>query len=84
MSTSPYSDTDTHRDIHSDAARHPVDVAQLVMGLVFLGLLATWGLVQTGVAEGAELRWLLPVPWLVAGGAGLLAVALRSRRSPRA
>lgn len=64
------------------AGRHPVHVGHLVMGLAFLGLVAIWALVETGVVGGDDVRWLLPVPWVFAGVAGLLATTLsgRSRR----
>jgi hypothetical protein len=66
--------------------RHPVNIGHLVMGLAFLCYLGGWVLVQTGVVTGWDIRWLLPVPWLVAGAAGLAAVAIgalrRRRRQP--
>lgn len=61
------------------SGRHPVNVGQLVMGLAFLGLLAVWALVQADVVDGHDVRWLLPVPWVVAGAIGLLATTLSSR-----
>lgn len=61
------------------SARHPVNVGQLVMGVAFLGLVAVWALIQGDVVGGDDVRWLLPVPWVFAGLAGLLA-ATRSGR----
>ena len=49
------------------------------MGLAFLGLVGVWALVQGDVVNGDDIRWLLPVPWVVAGIAGLLATTLTSR-----
>ena len=63
----------------SRSARHPVNIGQLVMGVAFLGLVAVWALIQGEVVGGDDVRWLLPVPWLFAGLAGLLAT-LRSGR----
>lgn len=60
--------------------RHPVDVGHLVMGLAFLGLVTTWALVQGDVVSGDDVRWLLPVPWVVAGVVGLLVTTLAPRR----
>ncbi|ANH36740.1 hypothetical protein I601_0287 [Nocardioides dokdonensis FR1436] len=60
--------------------RHPVNVGQLVMGLAFLGLVTVWVLLSADVADGDALSWLLPVPWLVAGAAGLLATTLGAAR----
>jgi hypothetical protein len=58
---------------------HPVHVGHLVMGLAFLGLVAIWGAVQTGTVATDNVRWLLPLPWVFAGLAGLLAVVFSGR-----
>lgn len=63
------------------SGRHPVNVGHLVMGVAFLGILATWALYEGGVVAAGELRWLLPVPWLAAGLAGLGAMTFGSRRA---
>ena len=60
--------------------RHPVHVDHLVMGVVFLGIVVVWALVQADLVGGDDVRWLLPVPWVLAGGAGLLATTLSGRR----
>ena len=65
------------------SGRHPVNVGHLVMGIAFLGLAVVWALVETGGVQGEDLRWFLPVPWLLAGLAGLLAVAWGQRRNHR-
>lgn len=59
---------------------HPVNVGQLVMGIALAGLAVVWALLQVCVVETSDLRWLLPVPWLAAGAAGLAATALPGRR----
>ncbi|TIC84323.1 hypothetical protein [Nocardioides sp. GY 10127] len=64
----------------STGGRHPVHVAHLVMGLVLAGLAAVWALVQADLVHGGDLRWLLPLPWVVAGSAGLLVAVLGGRR----
>ena len=56
--------------------RHPVNVGHLVMGIAFLGLVGVWALIQGDVVGGTDVRWLLPVPWVLAGLAGLLAIGL--------
>jgi hypothetical protein len=61
------------------SGRHPVSIGHLVMGLAFLGLVGVWGLVQADVVGGDDIRWLLPVPWVLAGLAGLLATTLSNR-----
>lgn len=62
------------------SGRHPVNVGHLVMGVAFLGLTGIWLLFETGVVDGDDLRWVMPLPWLAAGVAGLLAVVLTGRR----
>lgn len=65
-----------------EGARHPVNVGHLVMGIAFLGLVAVWALVQADVVTDGDIRWLMPVPWVLGGAAGLLAITLASRRRP--
>lgn len=60
--------------------RHPVSIGHLVMGVAFLGMVLTWGLYESDLVSGDELRWLAPLPWLAAGLAGLAAVTFSSRR----
>jgi hypothetical protein len=62
---------------------HPVNVGHLVMGLAFLGLCGIWVAVQGGWVETDNVNWLLPLPWVFAGAAGLIALAVGSRRSAR-
>ena len=62
------------------SGRHPVNVGHLVMGIAFLGLVGIWALIQSDVVAGGDVRWLLPVPWVLAGLAGLLAIAVSSGR----
>jgi hypothetical protein len=61
--------------------RHPINVLHLVMGVAFLGMALIWALVQSTAAEASDLRWLLPIPWVLAGVAGLVATAPRLRGS---
>lgn len=63
------------------AGRHPVNVGHLVMGVALLGLLTVWALVEGDVVDGDDLRWVLPVPWVLAGVAGLVVLVLRDRRA---
>ena len=62
---------------------HPVNVGHLVMGLAFLGLVAVWGAIQTDLVATDDVRWLLPLPWVFAGAAGLVALAFAGRRPKR-
>ena len=63
------------------SGRHPVNIGQLVMGVAFAGMVLVWALVQGDAVETDELRWLLPIPWIAAGAAGLAATVWPSRRS---
>ena len=58
------------------AGRHAVNVGHLVMGLAFLGLVGIWALYASGAVASDDLHWLLPVPWVVAGAAGLVATTV--------
>ncbi|WZH54031.1 MAG: hypothetical protein PIR53_08580 [Nocardioides alkalitolerans] len=59
------------------AGLHPVNVGHLVMGIAFLGLAGVWALLASGAADASDTRWLLPIPWLAAGAAGLAATVWR-------
>ena len=80
-----YDETNSYDDQHDtgsvvDSWRHPVNVGQLVMGLAFLGLVLVWALVAGDVVANDDVEWLLPVPWVLAGGAGLIAMVVSARR----
>lgn len=62
------------------SGRHPVNITQLVMGVAFAGMVLVWALVQGDVVATDELRWLMPIPWLAAGAAGLAATVWPSRK----
>lgn len=68
----------TNVPIEQVSGRHPVNVGHLVMGIAFLGIVGVWALVQGDVVDGGDIRWLMPVPWVLAGLGGLLAVAVSS------
>ncbi len=74
--TTPPSTTETERE----SGRHPVNVGHLVMGVALLGLVAIWALIVGDVVEGDDVRWLLPTPWVLAGAAGLTAMAVNGHR----
>jgi hypothetical protein len=61
------------------AGRHQINVLHLVFGVAFLGMVITWVLIESGAVDGHGLRWLLPIPWVAAGAAGLIATAPRLR-----
>ncbi len=60
---------------------HPVNIGHLVMGIALLGIAVLWALVSADVVTGADVRWLLPVPWVLAGAVGLVASTRRGVRS---
>jgi hypothetical protein len=62
--------------VERQSGRHPVNVGHLVMGIAFLGLVGIWALIQSDVVGNGDVHWLLPVPWVLAGLAGLLAIGL--------
>ncbi|MFC5727660.1 MULTISPECIES: hypothetical protein [Nocardioides] len=67
----------------ADPPWHPVNVGHLVMGVAFLGLAAVWALLASDTVQLENARWLLPMPWLVAGALGLATTVLRGRRRGR-
>jgi hypothetical protein len=68
----------------SESGRHPVNLTHLILGIAFLGFAGIWAAIAGEVVPTEDLRWLLPVPWLLAGSAGLVAIALsRLRHSHR-
>lgn len=71
----------TDRPSTLESGRHPVNIGHLVMGLAFLGMVGVWALIQSNAVEGRDIRWLLPVPWVLAGIAGLLATTLTGARN---
>ena len=60
--------------------RHPLHVGHLVMGLAFVGVVVIWLLGDVADVAGDDLQWLVPVPFLLAGGLGLAAAVLAGRR----
>ena len=72
--------TTTTLDEERESGRHPVNVGHLVMGIALLGLVAIWALIVGDVVEGDDVRWLLPTPWVLAGAAGLIALAVTGHR----
>ena len=68
-------------DAASEAGgKHPVNILHLVMGVVFLGVVTIWGLIQQQFASTDDLRWLIPLPWVIAGATGLAVITMSSRR----
>ena len=64
----------------ADTWRHPLNVGHLVMGIAFAGMVLVWALIAGDVVAGEDIRWLMPIPWVSAGGAGLVAMAIAAHR----
>lgn len=64
----------------TDTWRHPLNVGHLVMGIAFAGMVLVWALVVGDVVAEEDIRWLMPIPWVSAGAAGLIAMTLSARR----
>jgi hypothetical protein len=62
------------------SGRHQVSIGHLVMGIAFLFIVGIWALVQSDTVTGDDVRWLLPIPWVVAGVVGLVATAITGPR----
>lgn len=77
---SPTTSTDLTAETGVRAGLHPVNVTHLVMGVAFAMMAVLWALYANGTVDTDSFRWLLPIPWLAAGAAGLLATVLPSRR----
>jgi hypothetical protein len=59
---------------------HQINIGHLVMGLAFLGIVGVWALVQTDTVTGDDIRWLMPIPWVLAGVVGLVVTAITGPR----
>ena len=66
--------------MNRESGRHPVNVGHLVMGIAFLAMVGVWALIQADVVGDGDVRWLLPVPWVLAGLGGLVAIAMSGSR----
>ncbi|MCD6640182.1 MAG: hypothetical protein LT071_09745 [Nocardioides sp.] len=66
--------------MNTDKGTHPVNITHLVMGIAFAAMAVLWALYAGGTVDPSSYRWLLPLPWLAAGAAGLLATVLPSRK----
>ena len=58
------------RNRSTGSGLHPVNTGHLVMGLAFLGLVAVWAIIASDVVSNDDIRWLMPVPWVVGGAVG--------------
>jgi hypothetical protein len=61
--------------------RHPLEIGPLVFGLVFLGVVAAWGLFELGVVTAADTAWILPVVLIGAGALGVVLALTKPRRT---
>jgi hypothetical protein len=63
--------------------RHPVNIGHLVMGVAFTGMVIVWAIFAGGAIADDNIGWLMGVPWVLAGAAGLVAMAVSARRRSR-
>lgn len=63
--------------------RHPVNIGHLVMGTAFAGMVVVWAIFAGGAIPDDNIGWLMGVPWVGAGAAGLVAMAVSARRRSR-
>lgn len=63
-----------------ESGRHPVNVGHLVMGIAFLGMVGVWALIESEAVGGGDVHWLFPLPWVLAGLAGLTAIGISGSR----
>jgi len=61
--------------------RHPLEIGPLVFGLVFLGIVAAWGLFELGVVSAADTAWILPIVLIGAGALGVVLALTKPRRT---
>jgi hypothetical protein len=65
-------------------AIHPVNIAHLVFGLVFLGIAGSWALGASGAVDPEDSAWLFPLILVIAGAAGLVASLAKGLSKERA
>lgn len=80
MQTIPPTTKETAMNDSSHSGRHPVNTGHLVMGVAFAGLVAIWGLISAGAVADENIRWLLPLTWVLAGALGLVVATMVSFR----
>lgn len=75
--------TATHSHVAGPSGFHPINLSHLIAGVVLACFVGIWAAITLEWLPVDDLRWLLPIPWLVAGSAGLLAATLGRRRRER-
>jgi hypothetical protein len=63
--------------------RHPLEIAPLVFGLIFLGIVVAFGLFQLDLVSGGDAAWILPVVLIASGALGIVLAATKDRRTRR-
>ncbi|MGH3314757.1 MAG: hypothetical protein ACRDO0_01315 [Nocardioidaceae bacterium] len=63
--------------------RHPLEIAPLVFGLIFLGIVVAWGLFELDVVSGGDAAWILPIVLIASGALGIVLAATKDRRTRR-
>lgn len=69
----------------ASSGRHPINVGHLVMGIALSAFVVVWALLTSHAIEPDQVRWFLPVPWVLGGLGGAAAIfwtgARRRRRA---
>ena len=80
----PYDDAhpQAHAEAHASpaASRRPLRLIPLVLGIIYLGAVLIWGLLQLDLLRAADLDLVLPAVLVIAGGSGLIASLGSMRR----
>jgi hypothetical protein len=63
--------------------RHPLEIAPLVFGLIFLGIVFAWALFELDVVSGGDAAWILPIVLIASGALGIVLAATKDRRARR-
>lgn len=83
MSAPSFNGEDRTMDPERTSGFHPVNLTHLIMGVALACFAGMWAAIVLGPLELDALRWVLPVPWLAAGTAGLVAATVGRRRPGR-
>ena len=73
---------EAHAEAHAwpAASRRPLRLIPLVLGIIYLGAVLIWGLLQLDLLRAADLDLVLPAVLVIAGGSGLIASLGSMRR----
>ena len=79
--TRPIGTMQPHPVPSAKPSSRPLRLIPLVLGIIYLGAVLTWGLFQLDLLRAADLDLVLPAVLVTAGGLGLAASVYSVRRS---